>query len=168
MSEADDLTGPHEDTVETTAATTAPGMERIAAAVVLAFGLWMLMAARGIQVRNETGGIDPRWWPTAIATGVIVCGLWMLINALLGVKIDRDVEASQRVGWIQMFTTLAGIAVVLFAWNLGISFVVLGPLFLLCLNWIYGLRKWTSLLLFPAIIGVLLYSVFQLLLKVPL
>lgn len=149
-------------------AATAPRMERIAAVVVLAFGAWMLTGARSITVRNETGGIDPRWWPTAIAVAMILCGVWMLINALLRIKIDREVEKSRRAAWIQVVITVAGIAAVLVAWNLGVSFVLLGPLFLVLLNWVYGLRKWTSLLLFPGIIAVLLYSVFQLLLKVPL
>jgi hypothetical protein len=33
---------------------------------------------------------------------------------------------------------------------------------------VYGLRRWTTLLLFPAIIAALLYFVFMFLLKVPL
>lgn len=146
----------------------APKMEIFAAGLVLSLGVLMLVGARGIAVRNETGGIDPRWWPTVIAAGVILSGLWMLSNAMRKVSIEREVEVSRRTGWIQMMATVGGIAVVLFVWNLGISFVLLGPLFLAGLNWIYGLRKWTSLLLFPGIIAVLLYTVFQLVLKVPL
>lgn len=168
MPDAGDAAGSHAGPAEVTTAAIAPGMERIAAVVVLVFGVWMLTGARAITVRNETGGIDPRWWPTVIAVGIIGCGVWMLANAVLGVKIDREVEASRRTGWIQVVITVVGIAVVLFVWDLGVSFVVLGPIFLVFLNWVYGLRKWTSLLLFPGIIAVLLFTVFQLLLKVPL
>lgn len=56
----------------------------------------------------------------------------------------------------------------LILWGLGVSFVLLAPLLLVALNWLYGLRSWTSLLLFPGIIAGLLFAVFQLLLKVPL
>lgn len=168
MPEAGGTASSDAGTAETTTVATAPAMERIAAVVVLVFGVWMLTGARSITVRNETGGIDPRWWPTVIAVGIIGCGIWMLVNAVLGVKIDREVEASRRTGWMQMIVTVAGIAAVLFVWNLGVSFVVLGPVFLVFLNWVYGLRKWTSLLVFPGIIALLLYTVFQLLLKVPL
>lgn len=153
---------------EATPAAPAPVMERVAAGVVLAFGVLMLVGARAIEVRNETGGIDPRWWPTVIAAGIIGCGLWMLANALLGVSIDRQVDPSRRRGWIQMITTVAGLVAVLVLWNSGVSFLVLGPLFLVVINWVYGLRRWTSLLLFPGIIAALLYVVFQMLLKVPL
>lgn len=168
MPEVDDAAGPHAEVAEAATAAAAPVMERFAAVAVLIFGGWMLMQARAITVRNETGGLDPRWWPTVIAVGITLCGVWMLVNALLRVNIDRDVEASRRTGWMQMIITVVGIAAVLLAWNLGVSFVLLGPVFLVVLNWIYGLRKWTSLLLFPGIIAVLLYSVFQLLLRVPL
>lgn len=143
-------------------------MEKVAAGVVLAFGVLMLVGARGIVLRNETGGIDPRWWPTVIASGIIVCGIWMLANSLLGARLDRDVDPSRREGWIQMLVTVGGLVVVLVLWHFGITFLILGPLFLVVINWVYGLRKWTSLLLFPGIIAALLYLVFRLLLKVPL
>ncbi|TRY18111.1 hypothetical protein FOJ82_08615 [Tessaracoccus rhinocerotis] len=149
-------------------AATAPAMEKVAAGVVLGFGVLMLVGARGIALRNETGGIDPRWWPTVIAVGIIASGVWMLANALLGVSIDREVDPSRRRGWTQMLATVGGLAVVLVLWHFGVTFLLLGPLFLVAINWIYGLRKWTSLLLFPAIIATLLYLVFRLLLKVPL
>ncbi|GAB3810801.1 hypothetical protein GCM10028820_00960 [Tessaracoccus terricola] len=166
MSESLDQPGTTE--VEATTAPPAPAMEKVAAGVVLAFGVLMLVGARGIVLRNETGGIDPRWWPTVIAVGIIGCGIWMLANALLGVSIEREVDPSRRKGWAQMVATVAGLAVVLVLWHLGVTFLLLGPLFLVVINWIYGLRKWTSLLLFPGIIAALLYLVFRLLLKVPL
>lgn len=153
---------------EVTSAAPAPAMEKVAAGVVLAFGVLMLVGARAITVRNETGGIDPRWWPTAIACGIIGCGLWMLANALLGVSIDRQVDPARRRGWFQMIATVVGLAIVLLLWRVGVSFLLLGPIFLVVINWVFGLRKWTSLLLFPGIIAVLLYTVFQMLLKVPL
>lgn len=155
-------------TDEDTTAALAPAMERVAAGVVLAFGVLMLVGARTITLRNETGGIDPRWWPTVIAAGIIGCGLWMLANALLGLSTDRDVDISRRRGWLQMTTTVVGLALVLVMWHFGVTFLLLGPLFLLAMNWVYGLRRWTSLLLFPGIIAILLYTVFRLLLKVPL
>lgn len=152
----------------TATAAPAPTMEKVTAVVVIALGVAMLIGARGIQVRNETGGIDPRWWPTAIAIGITACGLWMLVNALRGVAIERTVEPSRRTGWIQMIVTVAGLALALFLWQVGISFLVLGPGYLIAMNWVYGLRRWTTLLLYPGIVALLLYLVFQLLLKVPL
>lgn len=166
MSESEDQLGGAE--FEATTAPPAPAMEKVAAGVVIAFGLLMLIGARGIVLRNETGGIDPRWWPTVIAAGILGCGIWMLANALLGVSIDREVDRAQRRGWTQMIATVVGLAVVLVLWHFGITFLLLGPLFLAVINWIYGLRRWTSLLLFPGIIAALLYTVFRLLLKVPL
>jgi len=136
--------------------------------VVIAFGLFLLVTARGIVLRNETGGIDPRWWPTVISAGIIASGVWMLINAVLKVSIDRSVDPARRSGWIQVGVTVAALIAVLALWQVGVNFLVLGPIFLIVTNWAYGLRRWTTLLLFPAIVAAILYLVFQLLLKVPL
>ena len=145
-----------------------PIMEKLTAAVVTVFGLAMLVAARGIVLRNETGGVDPRWWPTVIAVGIIACGLWMTFNAFRGVAIERTVDESSGQGWIQVGITVGALAVLLVLWHFGVGFLVLGPAYLIAMNWVYGLRRWTTLLLFPAIIAGLLYLVFMLLLKVPL
>lgn len=145
-----------------------PTLERIAAAAVIVVGAAMLVGARAIVLRNETGGIDPRWWPTAVALGILAAGVAMAFNALTGRCGERDVAPAQRSGWPQMLLTVAGLVVVLVLWEVGVSFLVLGPLYLVGLNWVYGLRSWRSLLLFPAVVGALLYLVFQLLLTVPL
>ncbi|MDO5533665.1 MAG: tripartite tricarboxylate transporter TctB family protein [Propionibacteriaceae bacterium] len=146
----------------------APTLEKTAAAVVLLFGVVMLAAGRAITLRNETGGIDPRWWPSAIAVGIIACGAWMAFNALTRRRGERDVDRVGSHGWVHVMATVAMTAVVLVLWQVGVSFLVLAPAYLIVLNWVYGLRNWKSLLLFPAIITAILYLVFQLLLKVPL
>lgn len=145
-----------------------PALEKAAAAVVLLVGVVMLAGARAITLRNETGGIDPRWWPSAIAVGIIACGAWMAFNAFTGRRGERDVDGVGAHGWVQVFITVGMTALILVLWQVGVSFLVLGPAYLVVLNWVYGLRNWRSLLLFPAIIAALLYLIFQLLLKVPL
>ncbi|MFV0452553.1 MAG: tripartite tricarboxylate transporter TctB family protein [Propioniciclava sp.] len=156
------------DPAEPTTAAPSPTLEKVTAAVVLVFGAAMLVGARSIAVRTETGGIDPRWWPTATAVGILISGCAMAFNALTGRRGTRDVEPAQPSGWPQMILTVVGLAIVLALWEIGVSFLLLGPLYLVALNWVYGLRTWKSLLLFPATVAVLLYLVFQLLLKVPL
>ncbi|MFT3889466.1 MAG: tripartite tricarboxylate transporter TctB family protein [Arachnia sp.] len=160
---SDDIVGE-----EVTATPEAPTMEKLTAAVVTVLGLAMLIGARGIVLRNEVGGVDARWWPTVIAAGIIACGLWMTFNAFRGVSIERTVDQSSRQGWIQVGITVGALALVLVLWHVGVGFLVLGPLYLVGMNWVYGLRRWTTLLLFPAIIMGLLYLIFMLLLKVPL
>lgn len=153
--------------VDLTAPASRP-MELATAAVVLLLGVTMLVGARAIVLRNETGGIDARWWPTAIAVGILACGAWMAFNAITGRRGERDVDAAGAHGWAQTIITVALTALVLVLWQVGLSFLLLGPAYLIALNWVYGLRNWKSLLLFPAIIAALLWLVFQLLLKVPL
>lgn len=142
-------------------------MERVVAAVVTLLGAAMLFGARGITVRNETGGIDPRWWPTVIAVGIIAMGLWMLYNAVF-TTIERTVDPAQRQGWISVFATVGGLVAMVILWWLHVPFLILAPLFLIGTNWVYGLRRWTTLLLFPGVITLLIFLVFKLMLKVAL
>ena len=67
-----------------------------------------------------------------------------------------------------MAVTVAMIAAVLVLWQVGLSFLVLAPLFIIVCNLAYGLRGLVPLVVFPATITLLLFLVFQLLLKVPL
>ncbi|NHB85767.1 tripartite tricarboxylate transporter TctB family protein [Tessaracoccus sp. HDW20] len=119
-------------------------------------------------IAQRDGRHRSRWWPTVISGGIILSGVWMLVNAVLKVSIDRTVDPSRRSGWIQVGVTVAALIAVLALWQVGVNFLVLGPAFLIVTNWAYGLRRWTTLLLFPAIVAATLYLVFQLLLKVPL
>ncbi len=145
-----------------------PVMEKAVAAGSLLLGLAMLVGARSIHVRAETGGLDPRAWPTGIAIGVLVAAGWVTFNALTHRRGERDVDRSTRRGWAQVAITVALTALVLVLWQLGLSFLLLGGLYLVALNWVYGLRTWRSLLLFPAVIVVILYVVFMLVLGVRL
>ncbi len=155
------------DAEDYAAAPPAPLMERAVAAVVVLLGTAMLLGARAIEVRNETGGIDPRWWPTVIAAGIIAMGLWMLGNALF-TTIERTVDPAQRSGWVSMLATVGGLVVLVVAWFLGVPFLLLAPLFLIGTNWVYGLRRWTTLLQFPGVITALIFVIFKLVLKVAL
>lgn len=155
------------DAEDSAAAPPAPLMERVVAAVVILLGTAMLLGARGISVRNETGGIDPRWWPTMIAVGIIAMGLWMLVGALRK-DIERTVDPAQRSGWISVIATVGGLVAMVILWSFHVPFLILAPLFLIGTNWVYGLRRWTTLLLFPGIITALIFVIFRLVLKVAL
>lgn len=148
-------------------ASPSPALEFVTAITVTLLGAAVIIAARQISLRHTVNGIDPKWWPTGLGIGIILMGLWMLADAAFGNR-KREVQASQRTGLIQVIATVIGIALVLLLWHFRVNFLLLGPLYLAGMNWIYGLRNWKSILLFPAIISVTLYALFQLLLKVPL
>ncbi len=143
-------------------------MELVFAVVALTLGLAMLLSARAISVRNETGGMDPRSWPTVIAIGILLSAGWTLFNALTGRRAERDVDASTRSGWVQLAVVVGMIALVLVFWQVGLSFLLLAPIFIIVCNVAFGLRGVIALAVFPATVTALLYLVFQLLLKVPL
>lgn len=153
---------------DSVAATASRRMELLTASLVTILGLAMFVGARSISLRNVSDGLDPKWWPTVISCGIIICGVWMFANVLIQGDLAREVAASSRYGWLQVAATIASLVAVLLLWKLGVTFLALGPAFLVGINVIYGLKNWKSLLLFPAIIALLLYVIFRLLLRIPL
>ncbi|WP_165218066.1 tripartite tricarboxylate transporter TctB family protein [Schaalia sp. ZJ1691] len=143
-------------------------LEVLSALVIAAFGVFTVVGARSIELRNETGGIDPRWWPTIIGAGIIFCGLWMLFNALTRRAIERNVQPANRMGWLWLLATIAALIGAVGIWIIGLHFLVITPLFLAVTNWFYGERRWQTLALFPTIVTLILFVIFRLLLKVPL
>ena len=104
----------------------------------------------------------------ASRSSILASAGWMAFNAVTGRRSERDVDSATRSGWVQMAVTVAMIAAVLVLWLVGLSFLVLAPLFIIVCNLAYGLRGLVPLVVFPATITLLLFLVFQLLLKVPL
>jgi hypothetical protein len=67
-----------------------------------------------------------------------------------------------------VLATVGGLIAMVVAWQFGVPFLILAPLFLIGTNWVYGLRRWTTLLLFPGVITLLIFLIFRLMLKVAL
>jgi hypothetical protein len=142
--------------------------------VGIAIGLVVLSAAgvlasRGLGVRTETGGVDPRWWPTVICALSLVLSVALLIVALTRPPFDRDdLEVSNRGGWYRLTITLVVLALYMVAWTLSGNFVIPSVLLLVVLMWVYDGRGWKALLVYPIATIAFIYLLFHTLLRVPL
>lgn len=142
--------------------------------VAIALGLVLLCVAgligsRLIGVRTETGGIDPRWWPT------VMCGIALALSILLAViafirpPFDReDLEVTNHGGWIRLAWTIVLSALYIVAWSVTGNFVIPSVILLVALMWVYDGRGWKALVIFPVATVAGIYLLFHTLLKVPL
>jgi hypothetical protein len=143
-------------------------MEITVAVVGLVAGLAGILLARGVELRAETGGIDPRWWPTVLSIGSAALSAALLIVALLRPPFDRsDLERVSEGGWRRLL--LAGViaAGYVAAWQV-VGYIVATVVFLALLVWVFGGRGWKTLILFPVLTTGFTYLLFHSLLKVPL
>ena len=142
--------------------------------LAIAIGLVLLstvgvIASRAVGVRTETGGVDPRWWPTIITVISLVLSLLLLVFAFTKPPFDRDdLEVSNRGGWYRLTVTMILSALYIVAWTISENFVVPSAIFLAAMLWFYEGRGWKALVVFPVITTVFLYLLFHTLLKVPL
>jgi hypothetical protein len=123
--------------------------------------------ARRIEVRTETGGIDPRWWPELLGT-VGVCLAVALLVVVLARPLDRgELEATTREGFVRLAVTVAITAAYLVLWPM-LGFLVVTPILLLALLVVFGGRGWRGLIGFPVLTTAFVYLLFHTLLEVPL
>ena len=143
-------------------------LEVVTAAVSLAASVGGYFLAQSVELRTETGGVDPRWWPTVLSLLVAVLSLALLLIAILRPPFDRsDLEVSSRQGWTRLGAALVTGILFIVLWQLA-GYLIATPLFLAALLWIFGGRGWKTLILFPVITTGFTYVLFHTLLKVPL
>jgi len=143
-------------------------LEVVCAAIAVAGSGALVLLSRAIEVRRETGGIDPRWWPELLGIAGLALGVLLLVVAVVRPPFDRDdLEVATRQGWFRV-----GLAVVLsvafvLLWPV-LGFLVVTPIFLVAATYLFGGRGWKTLILFPLLMTGFIYLLFHTLLKVPL
>ncbi|KAE8766128.1 tripartite tricarboxylate transporter TctB family protein [Georgenia thermotolerans] len=143
-------------------------LEIVCAALAVVGSGALYLLARAIEVRTETGGIDPRWWPELLGTLGLALGVALLVVAVVRPPFSReDLEAATRQGWVRLVSAVALSAAFVVLWPL-VGFLVATPVFLIAATYLFGGRGWKTLLLFPLITTAGINLLFHTLLKVPL
>jgi len=144
-------------------------LEQAIASVLVLLSIIGILGSRAIPVRTETGGIDPRWWPTVMCAITLVLALALLVVSLTKPPYDReDLEVSNRGGWYRLLWTIVVATVYIIAWTLTGNFVIPSVLLLVVLMWVYDGRGWKALVVYPLVTVAFIYLLFHTLLKVPL
>jgi hypothetical protein len=158
------------DTADDHAALARPSrrLEVVCAAVAVVGSGVLVLQARAIEVRSETGGIDPRWWPELLGTAGLALGALLLVVALVRPPFNRDdLEAATRQGWFRVAIAVALAVAFVLLWPV-VGFLVATPVFLVAATYVFGGRGWKTLVLFPVLMTAGIYLLFHTLLKVPL
>lgn len=143
-------------------------LEVCGAAIALGLSVLLLVLARDIDVRTETGGVDPRWWPELLAlAGIVLSGLLLVLAVVRRPMRREDIEAATRSGRLRFGLTVALTFLYVFVWPVT-GFVPATAGLLVAVVGIFGGRGVKALLLFPALLTASLYGVFHTLLAVPL
>jgi Tripartite tricarboxylate transporter TctB family len=128
----------------------------------------LIVLSRAIDVRRETGGVDPRWWPQLLGALGVVLSLVLLVRAVTRPPLARgDVQEATRDGRLRTVLTVALAALYIVTWPLA-GFLVTTPVFLLAGTYLFGGRGWKALLVFPAALTASIYLLFNAALEVPL
>lgn len=143
-------------------------LEIVVAVTALVLSVVAIVLSQSIYLRMSAGGLDPKWWPTVLSS--IAAGLSLILVgfALFGTSISRgELESVNEGGWARMLTALALSALYVFAWA-KVGYVVPTALYLAALLWLFGLRAWKGLIIFPLVTTGFIYGLFHYALRVPL
>lgn len=143
-------------------------LEVVCAAVCLALSLTLYLGARAIEVRTETGGIDPRWWPQLLGLAGTTLSTLLLLVALLRPPLPADdLHTSTRAGRRRLALAIASCVTLVVLWPV-VGFLPAATAFVAGLTYLFGGRGLLTLVLFPVLLVGFLYGVFAVLLAVPL
>lgn len=141
-------------------------VELVCAAIALVINAAVVWGASNIALRGEAGGIDPRWWPTALSLLGLGLAVALLIVALAN-KSQHSIQPMNAQGVRGLVLVGAATVVFVFAWD-HIPFLAAAAVYLLSLLLIFGERRWKVLILFPVGMASFVYFMFHTLLQVPL
>lgn len=143
-------------------------LEIVIAFTALVLSVVAIVLSQNIYLRMGGGGLDPKWWPTVLSS--IAAGLSTILVgfALFGPVSGRgELESIPQDGWPRMLVALALSALYVFAWS-SIGYVVPTALYLFALLFLFGLRAWKGLVIFPLVTTAFIYGLFHYMLRVPL
>jgi len=128
-----------------------------------------LIGSRVVTVRTETGGVDPRWWPTVICAAALALSLMLIVVSITKPPFDReDLEVTNRAGWQRLIWTIILSVLYIMAWTLSGNFVVPSVVLLVLLMWVNDGRGLKALVFYPILTVTFIYLLFHTLLRVPL
>jgi len=154
----------------------------IAAAVLVAFGAFVVMIGLKIPLGVATDPLGPRTFPVALGAGIALCGVLLVVGMLLfrrapagagpGLLADMDPEdeAAADAGPFSL-TRLVGAVAVTAAYLAAFEPVGYLPstwVYVLALMLLHGGARGRSLVTTPPIVTLVLYLTFKFGLKIPI
>ncbi|MGZ0211850.1 MAG: tripartite tricarboxylate transporter TctB family protein [Actinomycetales bacterium] len=136
-------------------------------AMGLVFGLVVIALSQSIVEPNIAMSFSPRWWPQSLGTVITLLSAGVLVKDIIRPGLPDDVESATRTGFIRIAAVFAAIAAYAVVWYF-VAFPVATSLLFAALIFVLGGRGWKALIVFPLVCTGVLYTLFGLLLKVPL
>jgi hypothetical protein len=136
-------------------------------AVFLVLGAVILVLARSIELPDRAMAVSPRIWPEVLGIGIMALSVTQIVAAFVAPRRGDAEEPADRPGVFRVLGFVLATLAFGVLWYY-VHFLVSGFLFGVTLTWIAGGRGLKDLLLFPAGITVVLYTLFALLLRVPI
>jgi putative tricarboxylic transport membrane protein len=148
--------------------------DRIAGAAIVVFGGWFLWQGGSLREGPGYAAIGPRVFPVIVGLGIVLSGLALVIarsGVAAGVRLapgeDAGGAAEEPVSWTSL-TQVAALLAAYVAAFLPLGFIASSTLFMIGGARILGSRRWARDLAAAALLSVISYAVFTILLGLDL
>ena len=143
-------------------------LDCVVSVILILFGLWGWYETSKWKAAASHAGISPRVYPRAVFTVIMICGLIILVRALVKMspgKADGDSEQTVEFRLVKVAVTVA--LMLLYIVALGVvGFLAATPVFLFLTMLFFGERGWLKMILISAAGSGILYLFFVQVLKV--
>ncbi|MEV8253222.1 tripartite tricarboxylate transporter TctB family protein [Rhodoglobus sp. NPDC076762] len=136
-------------------------------ALGLVFGLVVIALSQSIVEPNITTSFSPRWWPQSLGALIVLLSAAVLLKDIVRPGDPDDMESATRIGFGRVAAVFGAIAAYAVVWYF-VAFPVATSLLFAALIFVLGGRGWKAIIVFPLVCTGVLYTLFGLLLKVPL
>lgn len=139
----------------------------VGAAAGLAAGMGMIGLSLTIEISAVEAGFSPRWWAQAAGGAMaLFCLAALLRDGARPETAAEEMPARQPGGERRILLTLTAVLLYGVLWHF-LDFRVVTVLLVAALAAIGGGRGWKALVLFPAVVTAVLWTLFGVLLRVP-
>ncbi|WP_010203702.1 tripartite tricarboxylate transporter TctB family protein [Salinibacterium sp. PAMC 21357] len=136
-------------------------------AIGLIFGLAVVVMSQSIVEPNIATSFSPRWWPQSLGALIAILSAGVLIKDIVRPGAPDEMEPATRTGYGRVLAVFGAIAAYAVVWYF-VTFPIATALLFVALVLILGARGWKAIVIFPLVCTGVLYTLFGLLLKVPL
>jgi putative tricarboxylic transport membrane protein len=138
---------------------------------VLAFGTFFLVGVFSIRVLPSYANIGPRFFPFVVSVGLLLCGSFLLMRALLGKQAqpqqEENVDVTAKPNW-RALAFLAGFLLLHLLLIERLGFIVASSLLFWGVAFSFGSKGYLRDTLIAIILSTLVYFVFTRLLNLNL
>ena len=145
-------------------------MDCISGIALILFGIWGWYETSTWKESAASSGISAKVYPRAVFTGLMICGIIILVRTIVKMCLSKNVSASGLEKVVAMYPVkVIAIIVLMLLYIFALrdfGFLFTTPVFLFASMLLFGERRWLQMIVISVVGSIVLYIFFVQLMSV--